>query len=289
MSIDLEDNANTGTVVPGEAAPSEPQADGTPQSDGGDEVESRARAQGWVPKEEFRGPEDKWRDAEAFVRHGEETLPILRERNKELARRLANFEEESNSRVSKLERMTTVALQRQEQQLRDSYEAAKRQAVNNADTERYDQLLRDERAATDYHNSQYVAAATPEPRQQVQPDPAVVNSWAAKNPWFTTDQEMKAVAIARTQMVARENPSITLEDNLAEAERYIRKRYPEKFTAARSSGGAAVEGGSRMSGSAAGAKGVSQLPADARVQGEKFVKQGLFKNMSEYATDYWNQ
>ena len=55
-------------------------------------------------------------------------------------------------------------------------------------------------------------------------------------------------------------------------------------------GPAPVEGGSRLAnGGAPRARGAHDLPADAKRQGEKFVKEGLFKDLNEYARDYWSQ
>ena len=51
-----------------------------------------------------------------------------------------------------------------------------------------------------------------------------------------------------------------------------------------------VEGGSRVSASSGPrSKGASDLPADVRKAGERFVSQGLYKNLSEYARDYYEQ
>ena len=44
------------------------------------ESEERARLQGWVPKDEFRGDPDKWKTAEDFLEWGEKIVPIQKER-----------------------------------------------------------------------------------------------------------------------------------------------------------------------------------------------------------------
>jgi hypothetical protein len=95
---------NEGTYVPGEQAPPD--------------TEVRARTMGWVPKEEYKGNPDNWRDANEFVRRGEEILPIVQERNRDLTRRLTELETRSQQQeanyqnsLKKLEGMTTIALQ----------------------------------------------------------------------------------------------------------------------------------------------------------------------------------
>lgn len=76
----------------------------------------------------------------------------------------------------------------------------------------------------------------------------------------------------------------------------MRKRYPEAFEGVPEykpgrMGTSPVEASSSR-GMVAGAKrskGASDLPAAVRAVGEGFVKDGLFKNIEEYAKDYWSQ
>ena len=53
-----------------------------------EDFEGEARAQGWVPQEEFRGRENDWVDAETFVKRGREILPIVRKNNEKLLKEL---------------------------------------------------------------------------------------------------------------------------------------------------------------------------------------------------------
>ena len=49
-----------------------------------DDLEAQARAMGWKPQEEFKGPAEKWVDAGEYIRRGEEVLPIVRNENRKL-------------------------------------------------------------------------------------------------------------------------------------------------------------------------------------------------------------
>jgi len=51
-------------------------------------AETKAKAMGWSPKDEFRGDPDRWVDAETYVRRGEEFIPFLRANNKKLEEEL---------------------------------------------------------------------------------------------------------------------------------------------------------------------------------------------------------
>jgi len=51
-----------------------------------EETLAEAKRQGWVPEEEFNGPEGKWVDAETFVKKGKEINALLRKDNEFLKR-----------------------------------------------------------------------------------------------------------------------------------------------------------------------------------------------------------
>ena len=62
-----------------------------------EQTEKEARLFGWVPKEEFRGSEDDWVDAEVFVKRGKEINPILRKNNELLMKKLDEKAKEIDS------------------------------------------------------------------------------------------------------------------------------------------------------------------------------------------------
>lgn len=310
MSLDdtttaVAEAPNTGTMVPGEAAPQveAPATETTPRND---DTEAQARAMGWVPKDEFRGPPEKWRDAAEFVKVGEEALPVVRERLRDTTRKLSELERKLNERdqtyaqnLTALERMTTVALNRQREQIESSYAAAQRAAVESGDVQRWEQLRRDEATALSQHDRQAYEAARPVPQQQRQPAPGpapheapIVDSWVKQNPWFMRDAEMNEAAQQIHVALRRERPDLPLEQNLAEVQKRIHGRFADRLgiTPVAPRQPASVEGGGRMPvNSVSRGRGASDLPADARAQAEKFIKQGLFKDINEYAKDYFAQ
>lgn len=280
-----------GVSIPGEQQP---------QSDGGD-YETRARAQGWVPKEEFRGPPDKWRDAEAFVKKGEEDLPVLRERTRNFERKFAEMEaklarqdSEHKQNLANLERMSLSALQRQRDQLWSSYEAAMREAAAGGDVQRYDQLRRDQGQAVRQFDDQ-VREVRPQQRQPQPQAPAnEVQEFAHRNAWFGADEPLSLEAQAIHLALQRERPELSLRDNLAETEKRIKERYPQRFGIQQKPQPTYTQavvdgGGGRLPASTSRGKGATDLPADARKQGEKFVAQKLFKDLNEYAKEYFAQ
>lgn len=297
----LEQNA--GTAIPGEGAP--PSEEAGRAVDAGD-TESRARAMGWVPQDEFRGPAEKWRSAEEFVARGENDLPILRERLRETTRKIADFEarqererSEYKDTIRRLERMSQTALLRQREQLAASYDEAMRQAAANADVAQYDQLGRDKHAAVrqfDEGLAQVVAPPEParNPDQPAAPTlpadmQATITAWAQRNDWFNRDTALRFVAVDESRRIEMEMPGLTMEQNLAETAKRVRARFPERFGVSRPSPAAyAVEGGAGVPASSGGARrGVADLPADARAAGERYVQDGSFKSLADYAKVYW--
>ena len=69
--------------------------DQAPQLD--PQVEKEACLFGWVPKEEFRGSESDWVDADVFVKRGKEINPILRKNNELLMKKLDEKAKEIDS------------------------------------------------------------------------------------------------------------------------------------------------------------------------------------------------
>lgn len=293
---------NEGTPIPGEERP----ASSTPvetTTSGADDVESRARAQGWVPREEFRGDPDKWRDAGEFVKRGEELLPVALERSRaaerkaqELEQRLQAQAAEAADKLERLERMSVAALQRHKQQLEANYQHAMRAAVETGDVARYDQLSRDLVTARDQFDQQVSQQVNEAPQPDgYRPLPpqikATVDTWVQSNEWFNRDPELNAVAQAHHSKLLREKPGLSLSDNLAETTKYVRQRYPERFGQTQQFTTPMVEAGGGRVPSSAGprAKGANDLPADVRAVGQRYVTQGLFKDLNEYAREYFSQ
>lgn len=296
---------NVGTIIPGENVPQDtPNTEPNTETQSPD-IEARARAMGWRPQDEFRGDPGNWRSAEEFVSRGENEMPILRENLRrttdqvtELQSRLARQEQEFNTRVERLDRMGTAALDRQRADLERQWGNSMYNAAANGDMDAYRQLEQNRAASMAEFDRQAAEIKQPAKPEQTQPqgqpqmsteDSTRIEGWIGRNPWFKSDGELNAVAVAYSGNLTRQNPALSLDDNLKQTEAYVRKRYADKF--GMSSGGSApVEGGAgAMPNSMGRGKGWNELPADARAQGAKFIKDGLFKDQNDYAKEYWSQ
>lgn len=243
-------------------------------------IEDNAREMGWRPKEEFKGPEEKWVDAETFVKRGEEILPILRANSKKDREALdaAKAEIAEMKRVfGEFKQYHSQTEQRAYQRAMRDLEARQAEAVEAGDvnevrkiTKEMTDLSKDVR--TDDQGSPYAG-----------PDHAkALNQWKGDNPWFGSDSVMTAAANAIADEL--EASGVKGAEQLAEVGKRIRAEFPHKFENERRKQPAAVEGAvtpPRKQG-----KGWNDLPPEAKATAEKWVKQGLITKEA-YVKDYF--
>jgi hypothetical protein len=199
------------------------------QVDQSQEVETKARRLGWVPKEDFRGDPTRWKPADEFLAHGEEILPILRQNNETLHDRLAKQERdlgEAKQVLLEMREFNRRNEQRIKSEARSEVEAEMRAAVETADTQRFDAAQARMKAIEAPPSYQPNAGQAPPQRPYVEP---AVQQWVADNPWFNNDPVLNTVAQAIHVQLGREKPGLSLSDNLAEVTREVRARFPEKF------------------------------------------------------------
>jgi hypothetical protein len=272
-----------------------------------DEVE-KAKTMGWKAPSDWKGspPKGKFLKAKEYLERAETVIPIMRAENKKLKDELDSaradlkaFKDETSKTVARMAQMSKVALDRQRTQLEDKYSAAIEAATEVGDKEQVRKLRQAEREdlkkfdeASEIKEEKVeqakekVNGALPKETQDT------IAAWIDENDWYSTDAEMQAVANAYHGKLLKDKPGLSLSDNLEETRKYVAKRYPEKFKAEeeeepeedeKPSRASRVEGGSRSSGGTARSK-YSQLPADAKSQCDKFIKEdGLFLEKGETA------
>lgn len=244
------------------------------------DFEAEAKELGWVPKEEFRGPEDKWSDAEEYVRRGEEILPIVRANNKKLIEKTQKQEAElaeMRKTLDEFKGWRTQTEKRAYEQAMKNIESRQRQAVEEQDVEAFEEAVKDKES---------LVTRTTE-AQEPQPDP-VAAAWTKENDWFNTDPVMQQFAIAHHGQLLKEKPGLSLSENLEEVTEEVRRRFPEKFGNPRREKPNRVEGGGTPSGRS-GKKGYADLPPEAKAACDRFVKQGLMTK-EEYVKDFdWSE
>lgn len=198
------------------------------------EVEQRAMNEGWVPQDEWSGDPEQWRPAKEFLDRGE-LFKKIEEQKRELKHVRAAIEDLGRHHAQVKQIAFKEALAALKAQKKDALEAGDADAV----------IAIDDRIA-ETREAQKIAAAAPQPvvrEEPVGPPPEFVR-WEARNAWYKTDRAMKAVA----DEVARELVGRGVTDPatiLAEAEKEVRKEFPNKFENPNRAKAGAVEGSSK--------------------------------------------
>lgn len=236
-----------------------------------------ARKYGWKDKDEFTLAPDGWVDAERFLELPSTQLKMVRDTKRELEKQL----KERDEQFSRIERTSMTAIERVRQQERERYdqqvrdlEAQKRAAVETADTEAFD---RAEQAR------QKLRPPVIEEVPQKQPDYLEAATW-------TKDPAAAAFAFR----LVEDNPRIKYlppERQVAWAATQVKEHFPELFDEPKQE--QAPPRSARVDGGGLGFKtrtrGPDDLPPDVRKIAESFVKEGVYKSVSDYAKDFYEQ
>lgn len=241
--------------------------------------EAEAREMGWTPEAEWMGKKPvKFLSAAEFVERGETLIPIL---NKRLTQQKADFAKELDG-IKRVNASTVASLEKQHAKDLAEAKAAKTVAVkagNVEEVERLDGVIDDLKEDAPKKLS---GAALEKHNLKVQEE------WVGTQDWWGEDEDMQAWAIGKSQSIAAKNPDISIEDNIAQLEVALKKKYPEKFgLKASTNGHALVDNGGDFPGGR-GTDPLSRLPNEARAQAKldmaKYPK--IYPNAAAWIATY---
>jgi hypothetical protein len=291
-----------------------PDGDAAPEPDAEEAaIEARARRMGWAPLENWRGDKSKWMPAQQFVDRAESEVPIMRERYRAMDGRLERTEAQLREANTKLAETGQVLVQlrdwarsaddRAYARAKRDLEAAQRQAVAAADTERFDALEREKTVLEEGRRAAVIPPADATPAPKAPPaaapsptDPAV-DAWVRENAsWFYTDQEMKDFAISQFGILENTRRDLSVEDRLAMVKDRLVMIYPDKFpdSSPRQRPRERPSPVNEPTPAPAGRSGskafsYADLPADAKKQCDKFVKTIPNYTREEYVKEWLRQ
>jgi len=234
--------------------------------------EEKARIQGWVPKEEFRGDPAKWIDAKSFNERGETIIPIMRERNEHLEKEIKEIKE-SQKEISEFYRKTE---ERAYNKALKEIEQKKLTAVANADT-------------ADYQNAELerieLEKTKPAPKVEKPVELPEMQEFRKVNTWYESDPELTVEADALGVAYSKQN--IPYPKILEKVQATMKILHPEKFINVRRDGVGSVESVSSETGlpKKGNSHTYENLPAEAKKQCDKWVKNGLLTK-EQYIQDY---
>ena len=236
-----------------------------------------AKRQGWVPQEDYTGPEDKWVDADTFVKKGKEINALLRKDNDFLKREVA----EMKTTMMEFKKFHADTEKRAYERAMSDLREQKKEAISTGDG---DKVLQIDDAIDD------LKARKPDPvaaRATNHPDPSFV-AWNDENKWFGTDKELTDEANLVGEVIKRQNPTLIGSEFLDEVTKRVKKMYPEKFTNTNRARPSPVEGTTAPRASGKGGKGFNDLPPEAKQACQKFEKNGLLTR-EQYLKEYFGE
>lgn len=275
-----------------EAAPAEPQSP---------DFESEAKAQGWVPKEEFRGSDTDWVDAETFVRRGKEIMPILRKNNEKLLKELSEAKkaaEEARSVAKEFREFQKQQFEKKTKELEvqlEQLKQAKRDAISTGDGDRVlaiDDAI-DEIKEQRIEAKQELKQAEEQVKKVEQPaitaDP-ILNDWLGRNEWFGQDVRLTGIANGLGEALRKENPSLQGKAFLDKLDEELEAIMPDKLGKKKQTFNP-MEGSpttNRPAPTSSKKKSYDNLPEEAKKACDRFVSQKLMTR-EQYVSEYdWN-
>lgn len=206
------------------------------------EYERQARAQGWVPEDEWddeRAEREGKRKPYKFLTPKEylakidNSAPILRERLRRMEEKLTGTQsklDDMHQILSDQRRMSAEAVRRAYEQGLAKAREEKLQAVEEGDKEAYQRAEQKER---DLLAKQAQQVKEPEPAReeapaQRQPSPET-QRWIAANPWFRSNPVLHDAMVNEHNMLIARHPDQDQAELLEPAAVQIRRRYPEFF------------------------------------------------------------
>lgn len=262
------------------------------------EVQKRAEELGWIPPERYKGPPEKFVDAEEFVRKGEEILPIIKSRNARLeasVRDLAAKVKEQEDLLRKnaetmqaLEEFHTAETKRKVTEVRNELKRqiaeASKEGDHKALAEFTDQLtelnvkVKDAEAREKSKEEERKV----EKEEETPPLSPVFQEWASKNSWYGSDPRKTAYANSIAVELRRAGDRSPEGEFLLKVSQEVEEMFPAEGRRAEK-----AASGRRSGGGGGGGKTYAALPADAKAACEEFTPRLVGKGRKYATVDEW--
>lgn len=260
---------------------------------GDDDIEQRARAQGWRPEEEWdeerakregRKKPTKFYTAKEFLDRVAGNIPMLNERLRRLEaenRKLETNQKEFSSLIEDQRKAHREALERVRANTRKEVEEELQKAAVEGDMDAHKAAVAKMKTLEEEDRKAAVEAAKAEAKPAAEDPAASVHdgphpdmvAWVDRNKaWFSDKSRvfLNAYMVAAHSKVVAGNPDLSVTEALDRAKRQVMTRFPEEFggAAPRRAGSPGVDGNAL--GNSRGGTGqtveerFNALPRDAR-------------------------
>lgn len=259
-----------GTEIPGE----EEGAASAAAETGARDFDAEAREHGWVPKEEFKGDESRWVDAETFMKRADEMMPLLKAQRDRLKREVEQLKKDFKRANSHMEGIEKRAYERALADLEEKH----KNAVEAGDLKAATEAVKEIRELKPVANDERDPAVL---KQQAE---EALDAFREENPWY---DKANLAAASETEQLGRiywdrmVDKNIALTKTMAPADFFAhvteltKEKYPALFAKApRQKPASAVEGTTR--GKPGGtSKSWDNLPPEAKSSFERMQGRGL--------------
>jgi hypothetical protein len=232
-----------------------------------------AKATGWVPKEQFRGPEEKWVDASTYVERGRKFNTNLQKEVTALRSEVQGFEQ-TKAQFQRYMKETLAAKQAEFDEAIKELRRQKAQATREGDDEAVIGLEDRLEALKKSRQDLEVEAAPQKPTREQNEVTPEFQAWAEENAWFK-DAKMRSYSIALAEELRAAGDATNGRPFMDKITSLIKAEFPHKFQSQTRAN--SVESGSQASGGGAGGRTAADLPEADRALMEEFDKNGWVK------------
>lgn len=242
---------------------------------GEDSIVAQAKEMGWRPKEEFTGSEHDWKGPGAFIKDAE-LFASLRKQAKEIESLQTTLQDvkvfmSKSEEVGYQKAIADVKARRKE--ALDTFDVEALEQADNEYIELQQELIN--RAPT----------ATVETQNKSQDE---LEFETRHKDWYNdntpSNASMKREAILLSSHLAATQPELTAQEHIKVLETKIRKLYPEKFKNTNRTAPSPVDTGGKSVTANTDEVDVGTISPQMLDTAKRFVKQGVFKSVSEYLT-----
>jgi hypothetical protein len=247
----------------------------------------RARAQGWRPEEEYKGPPGKWKDYKEFNAVGDRIASKL---NNKIDRLEDSNRKQQDMIKQLIKAQGQVAKQAQEEALA-KLRAQKREAIELGDADAVEDL---EEKIDQVKSTK--AIEVEEEKPEAKPvDPEVADFVESEAAWFNeSNPDMVRYAVSMENMERQLNPKASSADVMERVKSAVVQRFPGRVPGAsapkakpkakaRQLKHSAVEGGT-VTVPKGGARKLADLPPEAQKIAKQFERDGF--PIDEYIKSY---
>lgn len=228
-----------------------------------EEVEKIAGAQGWRPKDRFRGDGGaEWIDAREFLKRGEKKWPIMNERNRALEMQI----QENQKAMLDMKGLMSGMEKRAYEKAKREVESKMKTAKDDLDLDAYDSASQE---LKDLEKDKPL-----EPTQQEQQMDPVLVQWTqeTRNRWFHEDPDLYTQAVTFYGKLETMKPWLTTHEKVMQTEDFVKQNNPQKFGVKEKPMYSSVEGGRVAPRAKKNKHDYNEIPAEDRATFDSFIK-----------------